>query len=144
MRANSNISTGTAITTTQAPSRNLVTRNTTTATAVITAPGAVDATRSRQRGGRSVRQWRTRPTWLSVNPMNTPIVNSGIRLLVSAPTAISSSSAASASATIAVAVHRPLGPQVEHVRQPVVLGQQAHQHRQAAEAGVGREPEHRA
>jgi hypothetical protein len=34
-------------------------------------------------------------------------------------------------------VHGPFGPQAQQVRQPVVVGQQAHQHRQAAEAGVG-------
>ena len=38
-----------------------------------------------------------------------------------------------------VAVHLPLGAQVEQVRQVVVPGQQAGKHRQPAEGGVGRE-----
>jgi len=37
----------------------------------------------------------------------------------------------------AITVHRPFGPQAQQVGQPVVVGQQAHQHWQAAEAGVG-------
>ena len=97
MFQNSIISTGTAITTTQAPSRNLVPRNTTTAIAVMTAPTPLTAARSRHRGGRSERQWRTSPTWLSVKPRNTPIAYRGISRLVSAPTATSSSAAATAS-----------------------------------------------
>ena len=42
-----------------------------------------------------------------------------------------------------VAVYGLLGAQVEHVRKPVVLGEQVHQHRQATEARVGGEREHR-
>ena len=100
------------------------------------------AARSRQRGGRSARQWRTSPTWLSVKPMNTPIANSGIRLLTCAPDATSSSTATQRQRDDPDPVDRLLGAQVEHVRQPVVLGQQAHQHRQPAEAGVRRQPQH--
>ena len=90
------------MTTTHAPSRNFENSSTSTAIAVITAPVALIVARSRQCGGRSARQWRTSPTWLSVKPMNTPIANSGIRLLTCAPDAISSTSASSASATIPV------------------------------------------
>jgi hypothetical protein len=97
---NSHIISGIAITTTHAPSRNFVDRNTTTQIAVSVAPNPFSATRARHLEGRSVRQWRTSPIWLIVNPMNTPIAYSGISLLVSAPTAISSSAAATASTTI--------------------------------------------
>ena len=75
-------------------------RNTTTATAVITAPVPFSAIRSRQREDRSWFQCRTSPTWLSVKPMNTPIAYSGISRLVSALTATSSSAASTASEKI--------------------------------------------
>ena len=96
------ISAGTAITTTHAPSRNFVPNSTTTVIAVITAPAPFTLARSCQRRGLALRQWRTSPIWLSVKPMNTPIAYSGISFSVWAPTAISNSSAANASATIPI------------------------------------------
>ena len=90
------------MTTTHAPSRNFENSSTSTAIAVIALPVALIVARSRQCGGRSERQWRTRPTWLSVKPMNTPIANSGIRLLTCASDAVSRTSDRSASATIPI------------------------------------------
>ncbi len=142
MCENSHIIAGIAMTTTHAPSRNFENSSTSTAIAVITDPVALIATRSRQRGGRSLRQWRTRPTWLSVKPMNTPIANSGIRLLTRALDATSSTSDSERQRPDPDPVHRPLSAQIKDVRQPVILGQQAHQHRQPAEACVGRQAEH--
>ena len=79
-----------ASTTTQAPAVNLVTRKITVATAVTTAPMPLMTARWRQRGGRVRRQCTTSPVWDSVNPVNTPIANSGISVWVLPPTATSS------------------------------------------------------
>ena len=76
--------------------------------------------------------------------MNTPIVNSGIRLFVSALDREQQQRAPRSRARRSRPVDGPLGAQVEDVRHPVVLGEQAHQHRQAAEARVRRERRARA
>ena len=86
-------------TTTQAPEVNLLATKTTAAIAVRTAPVPLSAARSLQRGERWPCQCRTRPVWLMVNPMNTPIAYSGISRAVSALTAISRTPASTARVT---------------------------------------------
>ena len=76
---------GTATTTTQAPSVNLVTRKITVATAVTTAPRPLMAARCCQPRGRLRHQCTTKPAWASVKPVNTPMANSGISLSVLPP-----------------------------------------------------------
>lgn len=91
---------GTASTTTQAPSVNLLNRNIAVATAVTTAPAPLIAARWRQRGGRFRRQYTTSPDRDSVNPVNTPIANRGISAWVLPPTATSSAPDKTASVTM--------------------------------------------
>ena len=79
-----------AMTTTQAPSVNLETRKITVATAVTNAPVPLITARLAQPCSRVRRQCTTRPDWERVKPMNTPIANKGIRVLVFPPTATSS------------------------------------------------------
>ena len=91
---------GMAITTTQAPSVNFEIKKTTVAMAVMTAPIPLMTARRRQPGGRVLRQCTTRPVCDSVKPMNTPMANSGISVLVLPPTAIRSAPAMTASTTM--------------------------------------------
>lgn len=100
MRANITISSEITIVTTHAPARNLVSSATPTAIAVSVAPRPLIAALARHGDGRARSQRRTSPSWLIVKPMNTPIVNSGIRRSVWASTTTNSRAAANASVTI--------------------------------------------
>ena len=140
---NSIISTGIAITTTQAPARNFVPRNTTTATAVITAPVPLSATRSRQCGGRSLTPVLDQPDLADREADEHPDRVQRDQVVGLGVDRDQQQRRRDRQREDPDPVDRLLGAQVEDVRQAVVLGQQAHQHRQAAEAGVRREPEHR-
>ncbi len=74
----------------QAPSVNLVPVTTSAATPVSSAPKPFSAAFHRQPDGRPRSQCRTMPTWQTVKPTNTPIENSGTRLLTSPPEPTSS------------------------------------------------------
>ncbi len=128
-------------TTTQAPSRNFVVSATTTAIAVITEPTPFSVARHRQPDGRFVAQWRTRPIWRDREPdehADREHRNQLVRLPVHRD---QQQSGENRERDDAVAVHRALGPEVEQMRQPMVLGEDAHQNREATEAGVRREAE---
>ena len=100
MRLSKKMSAGTAITTTQAPSVNLVRMNTMVAMAVTVAPRPLRAARNSQRGGRVRHQCTTRPLCDSVKPVNTPMANSGISVSTFPRTAMSSTADARDSAQI--------------------------------------------
>ena len=68
--------------------------------AVMTAPSPLMTARRRQPGGRVFLQCTTRPVCDSVKPMNTPMANRGISVLVFPRTATSSAAAMTASTTM--------------------------------------------
>ncbi len=88
------MSSGTTTTTTQAPSVNLEIRKTMVARAVTTAPMPLSAAFRRQPGGRAALQCTTMPVWARVKPMNTPMANRGINVLVFPRTTTNSAAAA--------------------------------------------------
>ena len=112
------------------------------AVAVTTAPTPLIVARRCHPGSLVRRQWTTRPAWASVKPMNTPMANSGISVLVLPPTATSSSRREHGQGPDAVAEDQPAVSHPEEVRKVVVPRQQAGEHGQPAEGGVGGERQH--
>jgi hypothetical protein len=94
---------GIATTTTHAPSVNLVIRKITVAAAVTSAPKPLTAARICQRGALVRHQCTTSPLCASVKPMNTPMANSGIIVLVLPFTTTSSTPDRTASAQMPLA-----------------------------------------
>ena len=87
------------MTTSQAPSVNLLTSSMASAAVVSTAPSPLMNARPAQPRPCCSCQCRTMPVWDRVNPTNTPIANTGISAWV-LPRATTSSTAANTASTL--------------------------------------------
>lgn len=139
----STISTGTVITTIQAPARNLVASRTAAATAVRTAPVALTAVRGTQPSGRYVAQCFASPIWLIVSREHTDRIQRDQSLSVTVHRD-QQCQGRHGQHHDPEAVHRRLRAQGEPMWQSVVLDQQAHQDRQTTEGGIRRKASTRA
>ena len=128
-------------TTTQAPSRNFVARNTAAAAAVNAAPAMSATAMSCQRGVRNRIARLARPTWLSVNPVN-PDGEERHQSLGIPVDGDQQRGAEDAEQAHAVTEDGPLAAQAERVGEQVVAREQAEQDRQAAEGRIRGQRQH--
>ena len=133
---------GTATTTTQAPSVNFVSRNTIVATAVTSAPDPLISGTVAPPGGLVRHQWTTSPVCESVNPVNTPIANSGIKPVRVPVHGDEERRGHDRQGPDPVVEYLPVPAEREHVRHVVVPGEKRPENRQASERCVRRESEH--
>ena len=112
------------------------------AMAVTTAPMPLIMARRRQPGGRSRRQCTTRPVWDSVKPMNTPMANSGMSVLVLPSDGDQERGGQEGQDDDPVGEDLAVASQREEVRGIVVAREQAGEDREPAEGRVGRQGEH--
>ncbi len=142
MRLNSRISSGIAITTTQAPARNLVKRKIRVATAVTTAPVPLMTARRDHPRSRVRHQCTTSPACERVNPVNTPMANKRDEGVGVAAHRDEQCGRKAGECQHAVPEHETAVSDAEEMGQVVVSREQARQHRHPAEGGVRRQRQH--